>query len=101
MKTSIFHKFYNTFFYVFMAPPYVDGSLVVPFPLFRLAFRIAVRHFYHLVTLNIYTTMDDDKTRCCGNCELCVHTYLGSECGLNDNPVDDNQAACIDYIPED
>lgn len=45
--------------------------------------------------------MDDDKTRCCGNCELCVHTYLGSECGLNDNPVDDNQAACIDYIPED
>ena len=45
--------------------------------------------------------MDDDKTRCCGNCELCVHTYLGSECGLNDNPVDDNQAACIDYIPGD
>ena len=27
--------------------------------------------------------------------------YLGSECGLNDNPVDDNQAACIDYNPED
>ncbi len=45
--------------------------------------------------------MDDDKTRCCGNCALCVHTYLGSECGLTDNPVDDNQAACIDYIPED
>ena len=22
-------------------------------------------------------------------------------CGLTDNPVDDNQAACIDYIPED
>ena len=44
---------------------------------------------------------DDNKTRCCGNCALCVHTYLGSEFGLTDNPVDDNQAACIDYIPED
>ena len=42
--------------------------------------------------------MDDDKTRCCGNCALCVHTYIGSECGLTDNPVDDNQAACIDYF---
>lgn len=51
--------------------------------------------------LLIHRFMDDDKTRCCGNCELCVHTYLGSECGLTDNPVDDNQAACIDYIPED
>lgn len=29
-----------------MAHPYVDGSLVVPFPLFRLAFRIAVRLFF-------------------------------------------------------
>ena len=45
--------------------------------------------------------MDDDKTRCCGNCALCVHTYLGSECGLTDNPVDDNQTVCIDYIPGD
>ena len=44
-----------------MAHPYVDGSLVVPFPLYRLAFRIAVRHFYHLVTLNIYTTMNDNN----------------------------------------
>ena len=28
--------------------------------------------------------MDDDKTRCCGDCALCVHTYIGSECGLTD-----------------
>lgn len=47
-QSFLYTIIYNTFFYVFMAHPYVDGSLVVPFPLFRLAFRIAVRHFYHL-----------------------------------------------------
>lgn len=45
--------------------------------------------------------MDDDKTRCCGNCALCVHTYVGGECSLTDNSVDYAQDGCIDYIPED
>lgn len=44
---------------------------------------------------------DDKKMERCGNCALCVHTYLGSECGLTDNAVSDCQPACIDYIPED
>lgn len=44
---------------------------------------------------------DENNKRCCGNCALCVHTYLGSECGLTDNAVSDCQPACIDYIPED
>ena len=44
---------------------------------------------------------DENKQSCCGNCTLCVHTYLGSECGLTDNAVSDCQPACIDYIPED
>lgn len=37
----------------------------------------------------------------CGNCALCIHTYMGSECSLTDNAVDDAQDGCIDYIPED
>lgn len=41
------------------------------------------------------------KPRNCGNCALCIHTYMGSECQLTDNPVDDAQDGCIDYIPED
>lgn len=35
------------------------------------------------------------KMECCGNCALCVHTYLGSECGLTDNAVSDCQPACL------
>ena len=41
------------------------------------------------------------KPRNCGNCALCIHTYMGSECSLTDNAVDDAQDGCIDYIPED
>lgn len=44
---------------------------------------------------------EEKKIECCENCALCVHTYLGSECGLTDNPVSDNQPGCIDYIAED
>lgn len=44
---------------------------------------------------------DENNKRCCGNCALCVHTYLGSECRLTDNAVSDCQPACIDYIPKD
>lgn len=44
---------------------------------------------------------EEPKQRNCGNCALCIHTYMGSECQLTDNPVDDAQDGCIDYIPED
>ena len=44
---------------------------------------------------------EEPKPRNCGNCALCIHTYMGSECQLTDNPVDDAQDGCIDYIPED
>ena len=37
----------------------------------------------------------------CGNCLLCIHTHLGGECRLSDNPVDYNQDGCIDHISED
>lgn len=43
----------------------------------------------------------DDKKEMCGNCLLCVHTYLGCECNLSDNPVEYEQDGCIDYIAED
>lgn len=43
----------------------------------------------------------ESKTKKCGNCLLCIHTYMGSECSLTDNAVDDAQDGCIDYIPED
>ena len=43
----------------------------------------------------------DDKKEKCGNCLLCVHTYLGCECSLSDNPVEYEQDSCIDYIAED
>lgn len=43
----------------------------------------------------------ESKTKNCGNCLLCIHTNLGSECSLTDNAVDDAQDGCIDYIPED
>lgn len=33
--------------------------------------------------------------------QLCIHTYMGCECSLTDNAVDDAQDSCIDYIPED
>lgn len=44
---------------------------------------------------------EDEKPRNRGNCALCIHTYMGSECSLTDNAVDDAQDGCIDYIPED
>lgn len=44
---------------------------------------------------------EEPKPKKCGNCALCIHTYMGSECQLTDNPVDDAQDGCIDYIPED
>lgn len=37
----------------------------------------------------------------CGNCVLCLHTYLGCECSLTDNAVDFEQDGCIDYIAEE
>ena len=43
----------------------------------------------------------EPKPRNCGNCLLCIHTYMGSECSLTDNAVDDAQDGYIDYIPED
>lgn len=44
---------------------------------------------------------EDGKPRNCGNCALCIHTYMGCECQLTDNTVDDAQEGCIDYIPGD
>lgn len=44
---------------------------------------------------------EEPKPKKGGNCALCIHTYMGSECQLTDNPVDDAQDGCIDYIPED
>lgn len=44
---------------------------------------------------------EEPKTKNCGNCALCIHTYTGSECGLTDSPVDDAQDGCIDYIAEE
>lgn len=32
--------------------------------------------------------MEADEIRCCGNCALCVHTYIGSECSLTDNSAE-------------
>ena len=43
---------------------------------------------------------EEPRPKNCGNCALCIHTYTGSECGLTDNPVDDAQDGCIDYIAE-
>ena len=42
--------------------------------------------------------MDNKIIKTCGNCALCVKTYLGCECGLTDNSVEETQAACIDFI---
>lgn len=44
---------------------------------------------------------EEPKPKKCGNCALCIHTYMGSECSLTDKAVDDAQDGCIDYIPED
>lgn len=44
---------------------------------------------------------EEPKTKNCGSCALCIHTYTGSECGLTDSPVDDAQDGCIDYIAEE
>lgn len=43
----------------------------------------------------------ENKEKKCGNCALCIHTYMGSECSLTDNHVDDEQDGCIDHIAED
>lgn len=43
--------------------------------------------------------MDDNKT--CGDCVLCLHTYLGGECSITDNSVEYTQPACIDFINDD
>lgn len=45
-------------------------------------------------------TREEDERKTCGNCALCVHTYLGCECTLTDNTVDDEQDACADYLSE-
>ena len=44
---------------------------------------------------------EEPRPKNCGSCALCIHTYNGSECKLTDNPVDDAQDGCIDYIAED
>jgi site-specific DNA-cytosine methylase len=44
---------------------------------------------------------EEPKPKKCGNCALCIHTYMGSEYSLTDNAVDDAQDSCTDYIPED
>lgn len=44
---------------------------------------------------------ETERQKKCGNCALCLHTYLGGECRLTDNPVDYEQDGCIDYITED
>lgn len=43
----------------------------------------------------------DEPQKKCGNCALCIHTHLGGECQLTDNPVEYEQDGCIDYIAED
>jgi hypothetical protein len=32
---------------------------------------------------------------------MCVKTYIGSECSLTDNAVENEQDACPDYINEE
>lgn len=44
---------------------------------------------------------EQEEERKCGNCALCLHTYLGGECSLTDNAVDYEQDGCIDYIAEE
>lgn len=61
-------------------------------------------HWICFMKQNMKTKKDSqasEKPRNCGNCALCIHTYMGSECSLTDNAVDDVQDGCIDYIPED
>lgn len=43
----------------------------------------------------------DEPQKKCGNCALCIHTHLGGECQLTDNPVEYEQDGCIDHIAED
>ncbi len=47
------------------------------------------------------TPEPEEPQKKCGNCLLCLHTDLGDECQLTDNPVDYGQDGCIDYIAED
>ncbi len=44
--------------------------------------------------------MEEENTKICGNCLLCLHTYFGCECGLTDNNVEYTQEGCADYLPE-
>lgn len=39
------------------------------------------------------------KPKICGECVLCVSSYVGCACAITDNVVDYDQEACIDYIP--
>lgn len=43
---------------------------------------------------------DEEDRKACGNCALCVHTYRGCECSISDHDVDEEQDACVDYLPE-
>lgn len=43
----------------------------------------------------------EDSNKKCGNCLLCISTYLGYECGLTDNSVEYTQEACRDYIEQE
>ena len=62
-----------------------------------------IAHILSFLHLKAKCTDDaeEPKPKNCGNCALCIHTYMGSKCNLTDNAVDDAQDGCIDYIPED
>lgn len=45
--------------------------------------------------------MNENFNKSCGSCLMFMPTYLGGECRLTDNAVDDSQPACIDYIKDD
>ena len=40
------------------------------------------------------------KAKKCGGCALCIHSYQGCECSLNDKRVE-YQTACEDYISDE
>lgn len=42
----------------------------------------------------------EQNNKICGGCLMYIQNYLGGECHITDNPVDYNQAACIDYIDD-
>ena len=43
---------------------------------------------------------DEEDRKTCGKCALCVCTNRGCECTLSDHDVDEEQDACVDYLPE-